>query len=100
MLAEPFATTPAGYITGIVVPALLTGIVFALGYGFRRFSARMDRQDNALASTTLALAVLTAEVAPTREQTSRNTVSIGSLDRMVAVLDKSLEDHQRWHDRQ
>lgn len=91
-LAESFATTPAGYITGIVVPAVVAGVAWLVV----RLIGKVDRVEAAMVAQTQALAVLVEQVAPMKAVQADNVTKISALERATAVLESTLQRHEAW----
>lgn len=96
VLATQFASSPAGYITGVTGPALF----LCAGYAWRRLSGRLDRQDIAMATNTQALAVLITQHETTTDTANKAESTATDLDRSVAVLQDRLDRHEKWSDEQ
>lgn len=71
-------------------------MLVALGYFGRRFITRLDKQDETLATQTLALGVLVSEHSTTADRARRAISKASELDRAHAVLKSRLDEHEKW----
>lgn len=90
-----FATSTAGYLTGVGTPVL----AILIGAMWKSWSGRLARQDAALIEQSKALAILLADHNHMAEEVKANTTKINALDRTTAVLASKVNDHERWHER-
>lgn len=93
---QAFATTPAGYVSGIALPVLLLGLGWLLKRTFGRFETLLDEHSKALAASSTALAVLVQQFAPMQQKQVEHDGSIGSLQRATAVLESRVSEHSDW----
>jgi len=103
LLAEAFAGTTAGYLTGVGTPV----IALLVGAMWRAWARRLAVQDKALgkmqeAATegNKALAILLADHNHVSAQVMLNTTIIGELEKSTAVLTSRVDEHHRWVERQ
>lgn len=103
LLADQFASSPAGYLTGLGTPivALLVGAMW------RAWAGRLKQQDRVMgvmqASATeqnKALAILLADHNHVAIQVAADTAKTSDLDKSLAVLTSRVDDHLRWVERQ
>lgn len=107
MLAQPFASTTAGWIFSLVIPGLIIIVSGMIGYVLRSIKAKFDKLDNKVdrlvTSQTLnnqTLAILTHDSPKIEEEIEKHDKQLGALDRSVAVLENTVKEHLSWHNRQ
>lgn len=103
LLADQFASSPAGYLTGLGTPivALLVGAMW------RASAGRLRKQDETMAlvqasatEQNKALAILLADHNHVAVQVATDTAKTSELDKSLAVLTSRVDDHLRWAERQ
>lgn len=105
--AASFASTPAGYISSLAVPAIL----ILIGYFGRRYFnqqdlrfAGLEQADReisiAMTANTQALALLVSQVAPMQTSISMTIATQVTLGESVAVLKSKVADHELWAQRE
>lgn len=115
MLASAaFATTPAGYISGIVIPLILGAFIGMSERNRRRNDARLEHIETtaannaetsakrdqdlsaAMTTNTQALAIIVERIAPMLTAIAQNSASAITLGESVAVLKSKMADHEKW----
>jgi len=103
LLAEPFAGTTGGYLTGLGTP-IIALLVAAM---WRSWAARLAKQDKALAvmqeaatESNKALAILLADHNHVAAEVMLNSSKISELEKSTAVLASRVDEHHRWVERQ
>jgi|SRR5882762_2998950 len=97
-----FATSTAGYITGIVTPvatALLVFIIGSMRSRFRKIEDTLTRQNETLAAQTQGMAVMVSQMEPMDRRVSTLEESDRKMAAATAVLQDALTKHERWHER-
>lgn len=92
LAADSFASTPAGYITGIVVPIIAAAVAWLVA----RLIGKVDRVQAAMVAQTQALAVLVEQVGPMKSALATNVSKVSALERATAVLEATLQRHEAW----
>lgn len=113
-----FASSPAGYVSGIVIPAVLGAFITMNERNRRRndrrlehieataatnaeTSAERDRELSvAMTTNTQALAIIVERIAPMQTAIAANTEKSLSLGESVAVLRSKMSDHEMWAQRE
>lgn len=90
-----FATSTAGYLTGLGTPIL----AILIGAMWKAWSGRLARQDAALIEQNKVLAILLADHNHVVEEVRTNTAKVSELDKTTAILASKVADHERWHER-
>lgn len=101
--AASFASSPAGYISGLGLPAAL----LVMGFFGRRAIARQDARfasleqfdremSAAMTTNTQALAIIVERIAPMQTAIASNSGSVVMLGESVAVLRSKMADHEKW----
>lgn len=98
-----FASSPAGFLTGIGTPI----IALLVGAMWRAWAGRLRKQDEILAvmqasatEQNKALAILLADHNHVAMQVATDTAKTSDLDKSLAVLTSKVDDHLRWVERQ
>lgn len=112
--ATSFAQSPAGWISGIVLPAALGVIVTMNERNRRRNDDRLEHIEStatsnaeksaerdqelsiAMTTNTQALAIIVERIAPMQTAISQNTSKAMDLDKAVAVLQHAMNSHEAW----
>lgn len=87
-----FASTTAGYVTGILAPIMFVFLGF-IGSSFFRWRHGID---TTLAQQNQALAVLVSQSDQTTREVHEATTRISSVSESTAVLKATLDDHVKW----
>jgi hypothetical protein len=100
---EPFASSPAGYLTGVGTPIL----ALLIGGMWRAWAGRLKQQDLAMAKmqeaateSNKALAILLAEHNHVSNTVVANAARLSELEMSTAVLRSQVTEHHRWVERQ
>jgi hypothetical protein len=103
LLAEPFAGTTAGYLTGLGTPV----IALLVGAMWRSWAHRLALQDKALGKmqeaateSNKALAILLSDHNHVASTVVVNSSKISELEKSTAVLSSRVDEHHRWVERQ
>lgn len=103
ILAEPFASSAAGYVTGIGVPVLLGLVAYVWKSVLARITSIesvMARHTEALAKHSQALSML-IETTDQISEDFRGTARLTSeLDKGLAVLSDRMTRHESWTQRE
>ena len=94
-MADVFATTPAGYLTGIGTPILAV----LIGAMWTRTANRLASQDRAMIEQSKALAVIVAETTSIAATAAAAKDKADTLAITTAVLKESVDTHHRWAER-
>src|SRR6266496_949068 len=95
MVADTFASSPAGYLTGIGTPI----IALLIGAMWKAWSGRLAKQDAAMIETNKVLAVLLSEHDLLTSEVNGDTNRIRTLEQSTAVLASQMQMHERYHER-
>lgn len=93
--AFDFASSPAGWLTGLGTP-LIAALV---GFHYKTSQTRLNKLEAATAQQTQALAVLVAESSHISQTAGEAARQAASLTVSMAVLQSQLDNHERWHER-
>lgn len=93
--AAEFASSPAGWLTGLGTPLIASLVAFQYKTNLNR-AAKLDA---AMAQQTQALAVLVAESTHTTQTAVEANKKADSLTIAMAVLQSQLSTHERWHEK-
>jgi len=97
--AVDFASTPAGYITGIGLPVASFAVGWVLKQLLAKFGsvdAKLDEHAAAMAEQSRALAVLVTQVAPMQIDISESKSAIQTMRETTAVLKSRMDQHEAW----
>lgn len=107
VFADGFASTPAGYVSGLLLPAVLLVMAYFGKRAISRQDARFagleqfDREmSQAMTTNTQALAIIVERIAPMQTAIAANTDRTLSLGESVAVLRSKMSDHELWAQRE
>lgn len=87
-----FASSTAGYITGIGFPTLCA----VIGGTIVRLGSRLTAQDKSLSALAQSVAILVSEMPKMNTQVSKNTDDIVGLREATAILMSAKADHDLW----
>ena len=103
LAAEPFASTGAGYLTGIGTPV----IALLVAGMWKAWAGRLHKQDEAIGrlvesntEAAKALAILLADHNHVATTVAAHTEQLNELGKSTAVLAAQVHDHHRWAERQ
>ena len=103
LMAEPFSSTTAGYLTGVGTPV----IALLVAGMWRAWASRLRKQDEAIAriveastESNKALAILIADHNHVSERVKVNSAQLNELEKSTAVLASQVHEHHRWVERQ
>jgi len=100
--AAPFASSTAGYITGVVTPvatALLVVLISSMRSRFNKLEASLMEQNKTLASQSQGLAIVVSQMQPMEIRVTTLEQSNQEMGKATAVLQDALARHERWHER-
>jgi hypothetical protein len=90
--ATPFVASTAGVVTLTYGPLMLA----AVGFGFKRILARLDRQDANSVDQDKAIGILVSQVAPLHDRLTIAESNVTALDRAQAVLRERIDQYIQW----
>jgi flagellar biogenesis protein FliO len=90
--ADPFASTTAGWLTGILLPILLIALIGCIGYVFRSFSRSLAEQSR-------ALTIISTQFVPIQRDVEKTQTDVASLKTETALLRQTIDKHEAWHAR-
>lgn len=104
--AEPFASSTAGYLSGIVLPiafAMFAGICGWVLKGikarFDQINHKIDRIVDAQTVSNQTLAILNSDAPAVEARLNSTETRLGELERTTAVLSVTLQRHEQFHER-
>lgn len=100
--ANSFATSTAGYLTGILTPVatVLVGSLWVnVSRRFRTIERTLQEQNTAMTVQSQGLAVVVSQMTPMTQRLERLEVGQSELMKSTAVLSNVVERHEQWHER-
>lgn len=94
LAAVDFASSPAGWLTGIGTPM----VAALVGFQWKASQGRMAKLEEATAQQSQALAILVAESSHVSQTAGEAAKKADSLTIAMAVLQSQLANHERWHE--
>lgn len=94
--ADAYASSLSGYVITALLTVLTGGFLAHAAYTRKR----LDTQDGALSALNTSTAVLLAQLPSTTSQLDNLQTRTRTLEQTTAVLQRELERHEAWHERQ
>lgn len=106
ILAEPFASSTAGYLSGIVLPSAFAIFAGVCGWVLKGIKARFDQINNkidrivdAQTVSNQTLAILNSDAPAVEARLHSTEVRLAELERSTAVLANTMQRHEQFHER-